>query len=149
METVMIKTKDILHFTISVTDLARSTKFYQELLGCELTHENPIMSFMKCGNMHFVLTKMDNHVAPNPPRETLFHHAFIVDRADFDDAMEEIKRYGVEILMYDEKGHRAFPGRHAYFHDPDGNAIEIIDLRLDEKTEGDGPESLLMHTRQA
>ena len=27
-----------------------------------------------------------------------------------------------------DEGHATFPGRHAYFHDPDGNGIEIIDL---------------------
>ena len=26
------------------------------------------------------------------------------------------------------EGHTTFPGRHAYFHDPDGNGIEIVDL---------------------
>ena len=34
---------------------------------------------------------------------------------------------GVEVLLYEDKGHRSFTGRHAYFHDPDGNAIEFID----------------------
>ena len=29
---------------------------------------------------------------------------------------------------YSDEGHTTFPGRYAYFHDPDGNCIEIIDL---------------------
>ena len=39
------------------------------------------------------------------------------------------KPSGVEVLLYEDKGHRSFTGRHAYFHDPDGNAIEFIDFQ--------------------
>jgi catechol 2,3-dioxygenase-like lactoylglutathione lyase family enzyme len=35
---------------------------------------------------------------------------------------------GVDVLLYEDKGHRSFTGRHAYFHDPDGNGIEIADV---------------------
>ena len=35
---------------------------------------------------------------------------------------------GYPILVYEEEGHRTFTGRHAYIHDPYGNAIEIIDF---------------------
>ena len=39
-----------------------------------------------------------------------------------------VEASGVEVLLYEDKGHRSFTGRHAYFHDPDGNAIEFIDF---------------------
>jgi hypothetical protein len=32
-------------------------------------------------------------------------------------------------ILYEDRGHRSFTGRHAYFHDPDGNAIEFIDFQ--------------------
>jgi hypothetical protein len=32
------------------------------------------------------------------------------------------------IFLAADEGHTTFPGRRAYFHDPDGNCIEIIDL---------------------
>ena len=38
------------------------------------------------------------------------------------------KARGVELVKYSDEGHNTFPGRHAYFHDADGNCIEIIDL---------------------
>jgi metallothiol transferase len=137
-----MKAQRVLHFTISVTDLERSKVFYRDLLGCSVVHHNPLMVFMSCGDSHFVLTKMENHVAPNPPGCTLFHHAFVIARDEFDAAMEEVRRWNVEILSYDDAGHRTFPGRHAYFHDPDGNCIELIDLRPEERSDGPGPESL-------
>jgi catechol 2,3-dioxygenase-like lactoylglutathione lyase family enzyme len=39
-----------------------------------------------------------------------------------------MKARGIELVKYSEEGHTTFPGRHAYFHDADGNGIEIIDL---------------------
>jgi len=39
-----------------------------------------------------------------------------------------MKARGVEMIKYSDQGHETFPGRHAYFHDVDGNCIEIIDL---------------------
>jgi glyoxylase I family protein len=139
----MIKTKRVLHFTIPVTDLDRSLAFYRDLLGCSLVHSNPLMHFMQCGESHFVLTKMDCGMPANPPGGTLNHHAFVVEGESFDAALQDMQRAGVECLSYEDKGHRMFPGRHAYFHDPDRNAIELIDLRTNEMGRGgDGPESL-------
>jgi catechol 2,3-dioxygenase-like lactoylglutathione lyase family enzyme len=137
-----MKTERVLHFTISVTDLERSTRFYRDLLGCTVVHQNPLMVFMACGDSQFVLTRMDDHVPPNPPGGTLFHHAFVIARDEFDKAMEEVRSWNIDILSYDDAGHRTFPGRHAYFHDPDGNCVELIDLRPEERTDGPGPESL-------
>lgn len=122
-----IRTKGILHFTISVRDHEAAAKYYSELIGCEITRINNHFAFMRCGDDHFVLAKMANHVSPNPPRGTHFHHAFIVDPPEFDRAYQIVKDRGIDVLAYDEVGHRTFPGRHLYFHDPDGNGIEIVD----------------------
>jgi catechol 2,3-dioxygenase-like lactoylglutathione lyase family enzyme len=46
----------------------------------------------------------------------------------FDRALAIMKARGIELVKYSEEGHTTFPGRHAYFHDADGNGIEIIDL---------------------
>ena len=47
---------------------------------------------------------------------------------EFDRALAIMKARGIELVNYSDKGHITFPGRHAYFHDADGNCIEIIDL---------------------
>ena len=135
----MIKTKRVLHFSIPVTNLDRSLAFYRDLLGCTLVHSNPVMRFMSCGDFAFVLTKVHTHVPANAPRDTLHHNAFVVDREDFDAAVAEIQAAGYELISYEDSGHRTFPGRHAYFYDPDQNAVEIIDYRPEEKADGDGP----------
>ena len=46
-----------------------------------------------------------------------------------DTAVAHLEANGIEILQYDTEGHRSFTGRHMYFHDPDGNAIEFIDFQ--------------------
>jgi catechol 2,3-dioxygenase-like lactoylglutathione lyase family enzyme len=123
-----LKPTGILHFTIGVTDLDRAKDFYQKILGCEFWRQNETTVFMKAGADYFVLSKTGYHVSPNKPKDTLIHHAFIVNGRDFDSSMAWLESHGVEILLYEDVGHRSFSGRHAYFHDPDGNGVEIIDL---------------------
>jgi catechol 2,3-dioxygenase-like lactoylglutathione lyase family enzyme len=124
-----VKPIGILHFTIGVTDLERARRFYEDVLGCSYWRQNDTTVFMRAGDDYFVLSKSGYHQAPNRGEDTLIHHAFMVDGADFDAAMTHLEAHGVEVLLYEDKGHRSFTGRHAYFHDPDGNAIEIIDFQ--------------------
>jgi catechol 2,3-dioxygenase-like lactoylglutathione lyase family enzyme len=131
---IKVKTKGFLHITIGVTDLARSTAFYRDVLGCELMNQNKIMSFFRTGDDMFVLTKFDRYVCPNPAQPpdrdtTLFHHAFLVDDADYDQAVAQLEREGVPTWNCTAMGHSTFPGRrHIYFNDPDGNSVELATL---------------------
>lgn len=123
-----IKTTGILHFTIGVRDHIAAAKFYSQVLGCRHMRSNERYSFMQCGTSYFVLAKMPNHVNPNPPGEDAHHHAFMVELEEFDRALAIMKANGIAMIKYSDEGHTTFPGRHAYFHDADGNCIEIIDL---------------------
>jgi catechol 2,3-dioxygenase-like lactoylglutathione lyase family enzyme len=123
-----IRTTGILHFTIGVRDHIAAAKFYSDVLGCRHMRSNERYSFMECGGSYFVLAKIPHHVNPNGPGEDAHHHAFMVDADEFDRALAIMKVRGVEMIKYSDEGHATFPGRHAYFHDADGNCIEIIDL---------------------
>ncbi len=131
----MIEPKAILHFTIGVTDLDRATAFYQDILGCSLLRQNRrrTMSFMEAGGDLFVLTVTGRHVAPNGPKDTAFHHAFVVAPEAYDKAVAHLEAQGIGLLWPQAKTaapdtqHNTFPGRHVYFHDPDGNGVEITD----------------------
>ncbi len=127
-----IKTKGILHFTIGVRDHESAAEFYGDLLSCNHIRSTARYAFMECGGTYFVLAKMPNHVNPNAPDDDGHHHAFIVDPEEFDRAIQILKNRGIEIIKYSDTGHLTFPGRHAYFHDADGNCIEIIDLWKDK-----------------
>jgi catechol 2,3-dioxygenase-like lactoylglutathione lyase family enzyme len=124
-----IRTVGILHFTIGVRDHVAAAKFYSEVLGCRHMRSTERYAFMECGGSYFVLAKMPHHVNPNRPGDDTHHHAFIVEPQEFDRALAIMKARGVELIKYSDQGHITFPGRHAYFHDADGNCIEIIDLR--------------------
>ena len=128
-----IRTTGILHFTIGVRDHISAAKFYCDVLGVKLLRSNRRYSFMDCHGDYFVLAKMPNHVNPNGPDEEAHHHAFLVDKEEFDRAMEILRARGIPLVKYSDEGHRSFPGRHAYFHDADGNAIEICYLYTDEE----------------
>jgi catechol 2,3-dioxygenase-like lactoylglutathione lyase family enzyme len=125
-----IEPTGILHFTIGVTDLEKSRTFYETVLGCSYWRQNQDTVFMRAGDDYFVLSRTGYHQPPNNSGDTLIHHAFMVVGEDFDAAMAHLEASGVDILLYEDQnaGHFSFPGRHAYFHDPDGNCIEIIDL---------------------
>lgn len=123
-----IRTTGILHFTIGVRDHVAAAKFYKDVLGCRHLRSNSRYSFMECQGSYFVLAKMPNHVNPNPPGEEAHHHAFLVEADEFDRAMEILRARNIELVKYSDEGHRSFPGRHGYFHDADGNAIEICTL---------------------
>lgn len=124
-----IQPTGILHFAIGVSDLEEARKFYEGVLGCTYLRENDTTIFMKAGNDHFVLTNTKHHKPPNPPGEYEFHHAFMVDSANFDAALKHLEDSGYPILVYEDKGHRTFTGRHGYIQDPFGNSIEIIDFQ--------------------
>ena len=123
-----VKPTGILHFTISVSDLKRARKFYEEVLGCAYWRQNEQTVFMHVGDQYFVLSNIGYHRRPNDPGHTLIHNAFIVASEDFDAAMAGLESRGVEVINYEDTGHHSFAGRHAYFQDPDGNGVEIIDF---------------------
>lgn len=123
-----VRLSGILHFAIGVADLDVGRRFYEDVLGCTYLRQNDTTVFMQVGRQYFVLTNTAHHAPPNPPGEYEFHHAFIVAGKHFDEALRALEAAGHPIIVYEEEGHRTFTGRHAYVHDPFGNAIEIIDF---------------------
>ena len=137
LEPGTFKPSGILHFTISVSDLEKAIRFYVEVVGCTYWRRNSQTAFMVVGGDFFVLSNIGYHRRPNDSGHTLIHNAFIVNGETFDRAMAQLEAKGIEILRYEDEGHVAFVGRHAYIQDPDGNAVEIIDLH--EIGKGDPP----------
>lgn len=127
----MLKLRKLVHFTIPVTDLDRSEKFYTQLLGLQKVRRNDHMVFIRSGTDHFVLTHSEKPIDPNPGDESDIHTAFLVDPDHYDEAVKFLKSKGVHFIREEERHKGTFHGRSAYFHDPDRNVIEIIDLQND------------------
>ena len=124
----MIKTRGVAHFTIPVTDTRRAEAFYTEKLGLvaiQSNHERGMVFLDSAGDC-IILARVDGPIST--AREEDVHHAFIVDREDYAPALESLREGGVEILFEEDRQGGAVNGPRAYFHDPDGNVLEIIDL---------------------
>lgn len=126
----MIATKGVVHFTISVSDLERSERFYCDILGLELVQRSSLgMIFLKAGDDHVILCHSKTPIDPNPGRGILVHHAFRIDIDAYDGAIAELRANGVDILFEEDRPSGVFQGRQVYIHDPDRNVIELNALR--------------------
>ncbi len=63
-----VKPSGILHFTLSVTDLDRARRFYEEVVGATFWRQNDSTVFMRCGEQYFVLSRTGYHTPPNRGR---------------------------------------------------------------------------------
>jgi len=133
----MLKTRGVVHFTIPVKDLDRAEKFYTEIMGMERLRRNSHMVFMRAGAHCFVLTYSHNSVEPNAGDAHDIHHAFRVTAPDYDAAKAFLAQRGIRIFKEEDRRSGTFQGRSAYFHDPDRNVIEIIDLVRGPVAEGE------------
>ena len=121
----MLKTHGVLHFSLPVTDLDRSRKFYEGLLGMKVVEQSPRMVFLQTGNDYLILAKGIESLKYDSPQSTPVHHAFKVKREDFEPSIDELRKNGVEVFNIEDRNQGVFWGPQAYFLDPDGNKLEI------------------------
>jgi len=125
----LVKTKGLAHFSIPVTDTRRSQKFYEEVLGMrpiQVNHERG-MVFLDSGGDCVILCRVDE--APNTANVQDIHHAWVVDHDDYENALKALQeRDDITFLFDEDRQGGAVNGPRAYFNDPDGNVLEIIDL---------------------
>jgi catechol 2,3-dioxygenase-like lactoylglutathione lyase family enzyme len=119
----------VLHFTIPVKDLDRSESFYTGVLGLTKVRRNNHMVFMRCENSYFVLTLSENDINPNVGDKHDIHTAFVYRGERYDAMKKELVEKNIRIFKEEMREHGTFQGRSAYFHDPDRNVIEIMDMR--------------------
>ena len=124
----MLQTSGFVHFTIPVKELDRSEAFYTQVMGFRKLRRNAHMVFMEAHGTCFVLTLSENPIEPNKGDKHDIHTAFRVSSAEYDRAKIYLADKGIRIFKEEDRPGGTFQGRSAYFHDPDRNVIEIIDL---------------------
>jgi catechol 2,3-dioxygenase-like lactoylglutathione lyase family enzyme len=110
------------HVGLTVADVARSVRWYQEVLGLRRAHEEA------WGDFPAVLEANGSGVAlfprdagqPPPPPDPLRHVAFRTSRSGLDAAKAELRARGV---AFEERDYGV--ALSIYMPDPDGHLVEI------------------------
>jgi lactoylglutathione lyase len=128
-----------LHTRVRVSNLDKSIKWYQELLGFQVLSRsdkspdgNQIVHLELPGNSHHLeLTYSDDYDLNVP--EDLMH--FAIGVPDLIAFCDELEQKGIEI--WPEDWRETFPQalKMAYIDDPDGYEIDLLE-RADEDTNG-------------
>ena len=121
----MLKTHGVLHFSLPVTDLDRSRKFYEGVLGMKVVEQSPRMVFLQTGEDFLILAKGNDPLKYDSSKSTPVHHAFKVKPEDFESSIAELRKHGIEVFNIEDRNQGVFWGPQAYFLDPDGNKLEI------------------------
>ena len=124
-----MKVRRLDHFGIDVTDLARSERFYTEVLGMAVEMRLPDQVLLSYGTGNCALFLTPDRVPggldqiANPLGKS--HHCFEVPRDELAEAERVFAARGIPFhAPIDWGDHDCL-----YFLDPDGNLLEIVAYR--------------------
>lgn len=120
-----IETQRFNHAALNARDVARAVAFYRDVLGF---HEIPRPSFSFAGSWLYrdglgMVLHLIHDAQFNPSRDRIdsrVHH--LAFRTNVDQARELLRQHGVEFIERTLPDHGY---RQLFFHDPDGNVIEL------------------------
>jgi len=134
----MVKPKRVGHLVLNVKDVEAATRFYTEVMGFEIAVKRPDGSatFFTCGKIHHDLAVFKAPAGAAPVKEgNLGLNHFAVQLESFEALKEfyqHLQKYEVPISRTTD--HQMT--RSIYFHDPDGNGIEVFCNTHDNPEEG-------------
>ena len=140
---------DIGHVHLKVADLDRALRFYQGVLGFELTQRyGTEAAFLAAGGYHHHIALNTWHSAggaPPPPNATGLYHLAIryPTRAALGTALRRLGQAGVRLDGASDHG----VSEALYLRDPDGNGVELYWDRPREEWPRDEAGKLAMGIR--
>jgi catechol 2,3-dioxygenase-like lactoylglutathione lyase family enzyme len=114
-----LKVSAIDHVVFHVKDLARSKKFYIDLLGMAVDHESSWQCFLKCGNQGVALFEIDDGAEVHGGSE-VNHMALRLASGDYDRVRTILANADIKI-----SGRSSDPNC-IYFSDPDGHRLQLL-----------------------
>lgn len=125
----MFSVNGLNHITLFVEDLERSLQFYTEVLLMQLIRKGDDYAYLESGTTWICISQQAKD--PLRPEQLGVHHmALSIDPADFDEALEHLRKYHVKIVR--EPITRGI-GKAVNFLDPDGVQWEFHTSNLAER----------------
>ena len=119
--------KSLGEIALRVNDLAGMRRFYEEVLGLEVLGEFPKAVLLKIaanyGGHTQVLGLFDRGVRVGPEQTTVDHIAFTIALQDYDSEKKRLEALGLKVKV---TIHEWTKWRSLYFHDPEGNEVELV-----------------------
>jgi catechol 2,3-dioxygenase-like lactoylglutathione lyase family enzyme len=131
----MMNLKGVAHFCIPVSDVMRSVKWYEEVVGLTRINGDERQFFMDAGGMCVILCHEPEPVNKENSGD-LVHHAFMISEEQYKQVPEHLAKHGVEILYEEDRRTGTVNGPRTYFRDPDGTRLEFIYLTSYNKNRG-------------
>jgi catechol 2,3-dioxygenase-like lactoylglutathione lyase family enzyme len=126
----MVAIQAVAHFSIPVSDVAASTRFYTEIVGCRhlATVAAGQMAFLDAAGVCVILVGREQPINPKPDHHGGVHHSFAIAHDQYPAALDHLRANGVPITFEEDRQGGVINGPRAYFRDPDGTVLEFIDL---------------------
>ena len=126
----MVDIKGVAHFSIAVSDVEKSTRFYEDIVGCRHLQTTPDgnLSFLDAGGVCVILGKRAAPINPVIDDHGGVHHAFMIDSDAYQAALDHLRANDIEVFFEEDRQGGVVNGPRAYFRDPDGTVLEYIDL---------------------
>ena len=126
----MIEVKGLAHFTIPVSNLDKSTRFYSDIVGCKYINTVPPakLAFLDAGGVCLILAERKGPINPVLDNNNGVHHSFIIESGKYQAALDHLRKNNVEVFFEEDRRGGVVNGPRAYFRDPDGTVLEFIDL---------------------
>src|SRR6266436_3228098 len=88
----MVAIQGVAHSSIRVSDIARSTRFYTEVVGCRHLSTVPRgdMAFLDAAGTCLILVKRDAPINPVPDDHGGVHHAFAIEHEEYKAALDHL-----------------------------------------------------------
>ena len=120
MQETRVRTAGIDHTVLHVKDLARSRKFYLDVLGMEVNHEDAVHAFLWCGNGQMVALFEVPAGTEVKPGDDLNHMALRTEAGGYEEIKAYLERNGATVTG------RPGEDRCIYFDDPDGHRLQLL-----------------------